>query len=402
MMSEYARRISTMDGEVHKLKVLTDTLAAPGIISFASGAPGREAYPFEALREICQDVFHADARGFEAVKYGSANGYGPFREAICDHLLAPRGLKADPSEILVTAGGIQTMNLLAQLYINPGDVILVETPSFVHASMIFKMFEAKLVPCDMDENGLIITDVEEKIKKYSPKIVYTVPTFQNPTGVTLSLERRKQLAELGSKYNVIILEDDPYREIRYSGEELPYIKSFDTTGNTILCNSLSKIFSPGSRLGYLVADQKIIDTLCNVRLGTDTCPNTFAQVVCAEFFQRGYYPAHLELLCNLYRSRRDTMLRAIDEYFPEGTTHTMPDGGFYVWAELPEGLNASALRKEAADKLNICYGDGSIFFTEGNPENAGSRCMRLNFSGLDEETIQVNLKKLGDFLKEKM
>lgn len=400
-MSEYARRISTMDEEVHKLKVLTDTLVSPDIVSFAGGAPGREAYPFEILREISQDVFQANPRGFEAVKYGSAGGYLPLRESIRDCLLTPRGLNTDVSNILITSGGIQAMNLLAQLYINPGDVILVESPSFVHASMIFKMFEARLVPCAMDGNGLIIADVEEKIQKYSPKIVYTVPTFQNPTGVTLPLDRRKQLAELGSKYNVIVLEDDPYREIRYSGEPLPYVKTFDTTGNTILCNSLSKIFSPGSRLGYIVASPEIIDTLCHVRLGTDTCPNTFAQVICAEFFLRGYYPAHLDMLCRLYRKRRDAMVRAIDEYFPSGTTHTTPDGGFYVWVELPEGLNASALREEIADKLNLCYGDGSIFFTEGNPKDAGCRCMRLNFSGPDEETITVHLKRLGEFLCQK-
>lgn len=401
-MSGYARRISTMDSEVRKLKVLTDTLVSPNIVSFAGGAPGREAYPFEILKEISQDIFQADSRGFDAVKYGASDGYLPLREAIKNWLLTPRGLRVDVSNIFITSGGIQAMNLLAQLYINPGDVILVESPSFVHASMIFKMFEAKLVPCAMDHEGLILSDVEEKIRRYSPKMIYTVPTFHNPTGVTLSLDRRNRLAELGSQYDLIILEDDPYREIRYSGDPLPYIKTFDTTGNTILCNSFSKIFSPGSRLGYIVADKKILDILCSIRLGTDTCPNTFAQVICAEFFTRGYYPDHLKKLCHLYRQRRDAMVQAIDKHFPPGTTYTIPDGGFYVWVELPDGLNASALRKEVADKLNLCYGDGSIFFTEGNPSDAGCRCMRLNFSGLDEETIAVYLQKLGVFLSQKL
>lgn len=294
------------------------------------------------------------------------------------------------------------MNLISQLYINPGDVILVESPSFVHATMIFKLFQAKLVPCEMDDDGLIMEDVERKIRQYHPKMIYTVPTFQNPTGVTLSLPRRKALAQLGGQYGVIILEDDPYRKIRYSGEDLPYIKSFDETGHTILANSFSKIFSPGSRLGYIVAEEPVIQKLCDIKLGTDTCSSTLSQVICAEFFRRGFYPDHLKNLCCLYRSRRDAMLDSLDRYFPEGTKHTWPDGGYYVWTELPKGLSAVELAAEAASKLNICYGIGPAFYTEGNPEGAGSRCMRMNFSGLTEETICENVERLGRFFQSKL
>ena len=168
-----------------------------------------------------------------------------------------------------------------------------------------------------------------------------------------------------------------------------------------MTNSFSKIFSPGSRLGYLVASDDIIDKLCNIKLGTDTCTNTVSQLLCAEFFSRGYYPEHLNKLCDLYRSRRDALLEAIDDSFPEGTIHTVPDGGYYVWVELPKEINASAMKAEIAEKLNICYGDGSIFFTEGNPEGEGSNCMRMNFSGLDEDTIAVNARKLGKFFCDK-
>ncbi|MGM9532972.1 PLP-dependent aminotransferase family protein, partial [Intestinibacter sp.] len=370
-MSKFAKRISVMEEEVKKLKVLSDSLVNPDIISFAGGAPGKEAYPFEKLREISQDVFKEGDIGYEALKYGSTIGYEELRVQIKDKLLANRGVETEIENIMVTAGGIQPMNLLSQLYLDPGDYILVETPSFVHTSMIYKMFEANLIPCSMDDEGLVIEDVEEKIKKYNPKFIYTVPTFQNPTGVTMSLERRKKLAELAAKYDVIVIEDDPYREIRYSGETLPYIKSFDNTGHVILTNSMSKIFSPGSRLGYLVADKEIINKLCNIKLGTDTCTNTVTQVLCAEFFKRGYYADHLVNLCNLYRVRRDAMLNAIDESFPEGTKHTIPDGGYYTWIELPNGMDASSMKAEIAEKLNICYGDGSIFFTEGNLEKAG-------------------------------
>ncbi len=401
-MLNFAKRISVMNGEVNKLKVLTNSLISPDIISFGGGAPGLEAYPMEQIREISQDVFQRTADGYGALKYGSAVGNVKLREAVRDVLLKPRGIDVNINNIMITSGGIQPMNLICQMLIDPGDVILVETPSFVHTSMIFKMFEAKLVPVETDDNGMNMEDVEKKIKEYNPKFIYTVPTFQNPTGVTMSLERRKKLADLAAQYDVVVLEDDPYREIRYSGETLPYIKSFDKSNNVIIANSFSKIFSPGSRLGYIVADEAIINTLGDVKLGTDTCTNTVTQEIAAEFFARGLYPAHLEKLCSLYRSRRDVMLKAIDNYFPEGTKRTNPDGGYYVWVELPKEINATEMAIEVAENLNVCYGVGSIFYTEGNEEGAGDNCIRMNFSGLSEDVIEANVKKLGDYFKTKL
>ena len=376
-------------------------MTKPNIISFGAGAPALEAYHFDILREISQDIFQGNDKGYESVKYGSTTGFESLKESVCEELLKPRGLQAEPDQIMITSGGIQPMNLLCQLFINPGDVILVESPTFVHATMIFKMFQAEVIPCAMDDDGLIMEDVEENIKKYHPKMVYTIPTFQNPTGITMTLERRKKLAELGSKYDVIILEDDPYREIRYSGEHLPPIKSFDTTDNTIFVNSFSKIFSPGSRLGYLVASKEIMSKLSDIKLGTDTCTNTMAQALCAEFFKRGYYPDHLKHICDIYRSRRDSMLKSLNAYFPEGTKHTTPEGGYYVWAELPKSIDAEALAQEIGDKLRIYYGIGSAFYPEGLPDGIGRNCMRLNFSGLNEEVIEENIKKLGEFFQEK-
>jgi len=401
-MTEFAKRIGVMEGEVLKLQSLTSSLTSLDMISFAAGAPAKEAYPLEIIREISQDIFRKETRGYESLIYGSSVGITDLREAIRDHLLAPRGLDVDVKNIMVTAGATQASGMLCQLFINPGDVILVESPSFVHAAMIFKMFQAKLVPCAMDENGLVIEDVEEKIKEYNPKMIYTIPTFHNPTGITLSTDRRKRLAELGSKYDVMIFEDDPYREIRYSGEYLPAIKSFDKTENVVFVDSLSKIFSPGARLGYIVASDEIIEKLKNIKIGSDTCTNTVTQTIAAEFFKRGYYPEHLKNLCDMYTKRRDVMLDTIDKYFPEGTKHTYPDGGFYIWVELPDNLDAEALAKEIADKLNICYGIGSAFFTEGNPEGAGKNTMRLNFSGPTEDVIRENIEILGDFFKSKL
>jgi len=400
-MTDYAVRIGKMAHAASELSKLTAGIgASEGMTSFGVGSPAKEAYPLEKLQEISQYILQKDTRAYEALQYGSTIGINDLREAVRDQLLAPRGLAAKLENIMIITGGIQAMGLFCQLFINPGDVILVESPTFVHATMIFKTFEAECIPCKMDDDGLIIGELEEKIIRYKPKMIYTVPTFQNPTGVTLSRERRIQLAELASKYDVIVLEDDPYREIRYSGEEIEPIKAFDKTGNVVLANSFSKIFSPGVRLGYIVATEEIITKLRDLKLAADTCTNTISQVMCAEFFKRGYYPDHLEYLKNLYRSRRDAMLDALGKYFPKGTKYTKPDGGYYVWAELPGGLNATELAGEAVEKLNISWGLGSIFYVEGN--GYGDNCMRLNFSGLTEETIYDGIEKLGKFFNSKL
>lgn len=401
-MSRYADRVYEMQTEVDKLKVLTDALISPTIISFAGGAPAKEAYPFDKIREICDDVMRPGSEGYAAMVYGSQTGYLPLREAVRDYLLKPRGLDVDVNNIMITAGGIQPLNFMCQMYLNPGDTILVESPTFVHADMIFKMFGANFVPCITEDDGLDLEDVEKKIIEHHPAFIYVIPTFQNPLGITMSQEKRIKLAELANKYDVMVLEDDPYREIRYSGEELIPIMNYDRNDNVIFAGSFSKIFAPGSRLGFMVASEDQIDKLCSVKLGTDTCTNGFAQVVCAEFFKRGYYAEHLQNLKNIYTGRRDAMVETIDRYFPDGTKRTFPDGGYYLWVELPEGLNATLLARELAETHNVCYGNGTIFYSEGNPEGAGARCMRMNFTGQTEESIRTNVRAMGEFFTRKL
>lgn len=400
-MKKYAKRIESMQTEVNKLKVLTDALVSPTIISFAGGAPAKEAYPFEKINEICKDIFTEGEKGYAAMAYGSALGYLPLREAVRDELLRPIGLNVNENDIMITAGGIQPLNFMCQLYLNPGDYILVEKPTFVHADMIFKMFEAKFIPCETEQDGLLIEDVEEKIKKYNPAFIYVMPTFQNPRGITMSKEKRQKFAELVNKYDVMVLEDDPYREIRYSGEELAPIKSYDKNDNVIFCGSFSKIFSPGSRLGFMVASDEQIEMFKGVKLGSDTCTSGFAQVICAEFFKRGYYEAHRESLRDLYARRRDAMTQTIDKYFPKGTKRTSPDGGYYVWVELPKGLDSGRMAKELVDVHNVCYANGSIFYSEGCEEGEGSNTIRMNFTGQTEESIRLNVKAIGEFFTKK-
>ncbi len=401
-MSKFAQRMATMNKSAMAIRNLFGTMNDPKIISFGGGAPAKEALPIDIVREITNEIMRIDKRGVEALQYGNIMGLKDLREVIITDLLAPKGVKARIENVIVTNGGLEPMNLVCQLYINPGDVILVESPTFVQCVEIFEMFQAKCIGVDMDDDGMLTEDLELKIKKYKPKMVYTIPTFQNPSGRTLSLERRKKVAELGSKYDIIIMEDDPYRDIRYDGEDLMPIKAFDETGHTILANSFSKIFSPGSRLGYVLADDEIIEKLFDAKTATNSHTSTLAQVICAEFFRRGYYPPHHKKICDLYRGRRDVMIESIDKFFPKGTKRTFPNGGLFTWAELPGGINTTELLTESITnpKVKVSYVAGESFFAEGGGKGINS--MRISYSGVDTKRIKIGIERLGNLICSKL
>jgi len=401
-MSEYARRMKTMEESANIIKGLFGTMNDPGMISFGGGAIAKECLPVDKIREIVNDTMTVEGRGYEILSYGPVLGARDLREVIVKDLLSPKGVSADADNILVITGGLEAMYLMCQLYIEPGDAILVESPTFVHSLETFNMFEANCIPVHMDEDGMCVDDLEAKIIQHNPKMVYVIPTFQNPTGRTLSLERRKKIAELGSKYNVIILEDDPYRDIRYSGEDLMPIKAFDRTGHTVLANSFSKIISPGSRIGYVFANDDIISKMSDAKSATNSHTSLLPQVICAEFFKRGYYPEHHKLLCDVHRERRDAMIESIDKYFPKGIKRTFPDGGLFTWVELPEGLNTSELLKESTSnpEIKVAFVAGEGFFTEGNGK--GSNCMRLSFGANPPERIRIGIERLGNLINSKL
>ena len=398
-MIEFARRMTDMQKSATIVKKLFGAMTDPETISFGGGAPAKEALPVDVVREIAADVLTYDKRGVEALQYGHPTGILELRQAVAEKLLAPKGINASPDDIAIVAGGLETMNLVCQVFINPGDVILVEAPTFVHCVEIFEMFQAKCVSVEMDDNGIILEDLEEKIKKYHPKIIYVIPTFQNPSGRTLSVERRKAIAEMGSKYDVLVLEDDPYRELRYSGEDLPPIKYFDKTGHTIYANSFSKIFSPGSRLGFVYASPEIIDKIFDAKTATNSQTNGIAQVLCAEFFKRGYYEEHLEKVRAIYKERRDVMIECIDKYLPEGTKRVFPDGGLFTWVELPGDIDTTKLLEEAA-AYKVAFVAGEGFFTDGN--GRGRNCMRISFGSVPPEKIRIGMERLGKLIASKI
>lgn len=395
-MVQFAKRMDYMKPMADIVKNLFHTGNVPGVIPFSIGSPASEILPVDAVREIASDVLTWDKRGVEALQYSSNIGLPDLRESIAKELLAPKGITASPDQIAIVCGGLETMNLICQVFINPGDVILVEDPTFVHCVEIFDMFEAKCIPIPMDDHGMDVEAAEAAIQTYHPKMIYTVPTFQNPTGRTLSKERRQKLAALGSQYDVLILEDDPYRDLRYDGDELPLIKSFDTTGHTVLASSFSKIFSPGARLGYVYGTQEIIDKVVDAKTATNSHTSVLAQVLCAEFFKRGYFPAHLERVRQTYRKRRDTMMAAIDAYFPNGTTYTRPEGGLFLWPEVPGTIDTTALLPEAIAH-GVAFVAGAGFFVHG--QGKGKNCMRLSYGNVTTEQIEKGIQILGTVLQ---
>ncbi len=401
-MQKYARRMGAMAETAAVVKGLFGALNDPELISLGIGAPAKEALPVDILREISNDVLRTDTRGIEALQYGPTAGALDLRQIIVEQLLEPKGVHTDADHIMVTVGGLETISLTCELFIDPGDIILVEKPTFVHAIETFEMFEARCIGVEMDDDGMIMEDLEDKIKKHHPKMIYVIPTFQNPSGRTLSLARRKRLAEIAAEYDVLVMEDDPYRDIRYSGEDLTPIKAFDTSGNVILGNSFSKIFSAGSRLGYMVAnDDKMMEHLKDAKSALNSHTSLLPQILCAEFFKRGYYPAHHKMICDLYRERRDTMVECLKTYFPEGTKFTYPDGGLFTWAQLPGGLNTTELLPEAISRkdVKVAYVAGEKFFPDGAPV---TNCMRISFGAVAPEKIRIATERLGRMLCEKL
>ena len=397
LMEKYAKRVEQMKASAKVVEYLFNNMTDPDTISFGGGSPAKEALPADLILHIVNDVFADEAKRTTALAYGAPLGTADLRQAVCSHLLNPKGIDCAPENILIANGGMEPINLVAQLYLNEGDIVLVEDPTFVQSVEIYEMMQATCIPVECDEYGMIIENLEKKIQEYHPKLIYVIPTFQNPTGKTLPADRRKAIAELAEKYDILVHEDDPYKDIRYSGEDIPSIKAFDKSGNVILSSSFSKILSPGMRLGYIVAKKDIIANLYHIKTATNSFTSTFSQVVCAEFFNRGYYPEHHKRICNLYRERRDVMMECLDKYFPEGTKHTYPDGGLFTWVELPDGFDTTELLEEA-QKRNVAYLAGAGFFV-GNT-GKGKNCMRMSFGGNTPEKIRIGMKKLGELFCE--
>mgnify|MGYP001581638038 CR=1 FL=1 len=349
-------------------------------------------FPVEELQIIVQKVLETDGRA--ALQYGPTEGIHSLREVIATQRMKPANVNVTADNIAITTGSQQGIEFSAKLFLNKGDVVICESPSYLGALNAFQAYMPKFVEIQMDDNGMIIDEVEKALKQYpNAKMIYTIPDFQNPTGRTMSNDRRQRLAELGAKYQIPIIEDSPYGDLIYEGTRHPSIKSFDKEGWVVYLGTFSKTFCPGLRLGWICATKEILDKYIIIKQGADLQCSSLDQRIAALFMETYDLNVHIEKIKNVYRARRDLMIKSMDKYFPVGVKHTNPYGGLFIWLELKEGLNAKEILQEAL-KENVAYVPGSSFFPNGGHQNFA----RLNFSCMNDEKIVEGIKRLGKVL----
>lgn len=380
--------------EIRELLKLT---AQPEIISFAGGLPAPELFPLEELKKV--DIEIIDKDGKAAVQYGTTEGYVPLRQHICERMKKSFMVDCGVDEIFITSGSQQGLSFIPQIFINPGDIMLVESPTYLGALNAFKLYGPKFVELPTDDKGVIPEELEKILKKYGDKIrlAYVIPEFQNPTGVTWPIERRKAFMELINQYNFPVIEDDPYGELRYDGDKVPSLKSMDTKGNIIFLGSFSKIMMPGLRVAWMVADPAIIDKCVKYKQAADLQTSSFAQRQVSFFLDMFDIDAHIKDICALYGKRRTLMLDKMKEYFPAECKFTYPEGGLFTWVELPKGMDAKELMPKVLEK-KVAYVPGGAFYPNGGGENH----FRMNYSCMPEDKIIEGVKRLGDVLKEEI
>lgn len=392
MNIRYANRTSNIKASaIRELLKLTEQ---PEIISFAGGLPAPELFPIDKLEGVASRV--VKEKGKMALQYAATDGYTPLREIIVEQRIKPTGVKCDISNIMLTNGSQQGLEFSAKLFINEGDTIACESPSYLGAINAFNAYGPKYLEIPMDENGMIVDQLEKALEEgnHNIKMIYTIPDFQNPSGVTMNLERRKRIAELAAKYEIPVIEDSPYGELRFEGETLPPIKFFDKAGYVVNLGTFSKTFCPGLRLGWVLAEKEIVQKYILIKQGADLQSNTFAQVLSAEFMKTYSLDDHIKSIIKVYRVRRDLMINSIKEYFPKDVKYTYPEGGLFAWVELREDLDATAILADAL-KENVAYVPGDSFFPNGGRKNF----FRLNYSNMPDDKIVEGMKRLGKVLE---
>lgn len=386
----FAKRMSRIGVSV--VREILKVTERPEIISFAGGLPAPELFPIEAIAEGHAKVFRES--GATALQYSTTEGWMPLREWIADRLKNRRGIQTTAEQILITSGSQQGIDLVAKIFLEPGDKVLVENPCYLAALQAFSAYEADFVAVESDDFGMRVDQVEEAIKRENPKLIYIVADFQNPKGTTLSLERRHHLLEISQRYRIPIVEDNPYGALRYRGERLPVLASLDEEGLVIYLSTFSKTLSPGMRIGWIAATKEINQMLVIAKQATDLHTNTVAQRAVAKALETFDYDDHISTLCQVYGERCLTMIDAITKHFPAETKWTKPEGGLFLWAELPEGLSGAELL-EAALKERVAFVPGAPFFATQPKSNF----IRLNFSNSKPEMIEEGIARLGRVIK---
>ena len=369
------------------------------IISFAGGLPSPDSFPIDQLKEISCEVL--DTEGAQALQYGATEGDARLREILVERY-QNEGLKLSLNNLVITTASQQALDLIPKIFINPGDKIICGLPSYLGGLSAFSTYGAQMVGIKLDDKGMRADLLEQELEKMKangekPKFIYIIPDFQNPAGITMPESRRLEIIELARRFDVLIVEDSPYRELRFDGEPQRTMYELDGTGHVILLGTMSKIFVPGFRIGWVVAHEDIIDKIVMAKQATDLCTAPFVQKIAAKYIDKGYFDENLKKIIDSYRIKRDSMLEAFRKYMPEGVSWTEPEGGLFLFLTLPEGMKSEDLFKIAIEQ-KVAFVLGHVFHCDGSGQNT----MRLNFSLMSEEKNDEGVKRLADAVRQLM
>ena len=391
---KFADRVKHL--EASAIREIFKLLAKPGIISFAGGAPAPELFPKNQLAEISKEIL--ETKGEVALQYGVTEGYEPLRNWTKEKLIK-EGNFSDGDNCIIVSGGQQGIALASKSLINPGDGVVCELPSFIGGLNSFRSYNAEILGVPLKEDGIDTDALEELLKNHSNiKILYTIATFQNPSGITATLEKRKKILELASKYDFLIFEDNPYGDLRFSGEDVPTMKSLDKEGRVIYFGSFSKILSPGLRLGFTCANAELMERMIICKQVSDVHTNVLSQMVAYEFLSRYSIEEHINKLREVYGRRCKLMIECMDKYFPSCVTHTNPEGGLFLFCTMPEEYDSAEVLKAALEK-GVAFVPGKATMID---DKAKYSTFRLNYSNASEENIEKGIKILGEVLHEIM
>jgi len=395
----YAHRTKSMGSSV--IRELLKLTEQPDIISFGGGLPAPEVFPVREFQDACNVVLQTD--GAQALQYSTTEGYRPLREMIARHT-GRYSVQITADNILITSGSQQALDFIGRIFINRGDYIVVESPTYLGALQAWNAYGAQYISVRTDEDGMVVDELEAALR-VGPKFIYVLPNFQNPSGSTLSLEHRKKLIELADKYGVPIVEDDPYGQLRYEGEHIPSLVYLDSqyrgknggtySGNVIYLSTFSKLLAPGLRLAWVVAPPEVIKKLVMTKQAADLHTSSFNQYVTYEVAKGGFLDEHIKVIRSTYKERRDVMLEMMDEMFPSEVHWTKPLGGMFLWGVMPEHVDAADVLKLAIER-KVAFVPGFAF----HPNGGGKNTMRLNFSYCKPEVIREGVTRLGTTLKE--
>ena len=371
----------------------------PEIISFAGGLPAPDTFPIEQLKEITTEILDTD--GASALQYGATEGVTELRQILVERY-KKQGLKIELKNLAITTSSQQGLDLLAKIFINRGDKVIVGLPSYLGGLGAFNSYGADLIGITLDDKGMRSDLLEKKLEELKtqgikPKFIYVIPDFQNPAGITMPKSRRIEIIDIAKKYDILLVEDSPYREVRFDGEEQPTLFELDNSGHVILLGTFSKIFVPGFRIGWVIADEKIVDKFVTAKQSTDLCTPTLNQKIAYKYIEKGYFEQNLKKTIASYREKRDNMLKAFRDYMPEGVTWIEPEGGLFLFLKLPEHMDAEKLFNKALEN-NVAFVLGSVFHCDGSGKNT----MRINFSFMPKDKTTEGVKRLAKAIKEEM